>query len=90
MHVFLSSKASRQLRKLPVPMHKLLIERIEQLGDDPLRAHAIKLASRNGWRIRVGDYRILYTIDRKKNEVTILSVAHRRDAPPVRSLRGGA
>jgi len=80
MKIFLSSKADRQLNKLPQVMHRVLIARIEKLKEDPLPSSSVKLEARFAWRIRVGDYRILYTVDKKKKELTILSVAHRKEA----------
>ena len=80
MKVYLSSKADKQLNKLPEKMHGLLLDRVRKLSESPLSDRAKKLAGRLGWRIRVGDYRILYTFDSKKKEVTILSIAHRREA----------
>lgn len=60
-------------------MHEVLIHRIEELEKRPYPQGVKKLTNRPGWRVRVGDYRILYTIDEKKKELTILSVAHRKD-----------
>ena len=80
MNVFLSTKADRQLKKLPTKMHSVLLTRIKKLAINPVPVNSKKLINRNGWRIRIGDYRILYTFEKKKNELTILSVAHRRDA----------
>jgi len=79
MKVSLSSKADRQLMKLPRPAHSSLIAKIKMLSDDPYSWKAVKLADQNVWRVRDGDYRILYTIDKRKKEVSILSIAHRRD-----------
>ena len=79
MKIFLSSKADRQLKKLPSQMYQVLISRIEYLGVNPFLPGSKKLAGREGWRIRVGDYRILYTVDKKKKELTVLSVAHRKE-----------
>lgn len=79
MRVFLSTKADRQLHKLPQPLHQLLLERIENLTVLPFPPGAKKLQVRRGWRLRVGDYRILYTINTKKKEITVLSVAHRKE-----------
>jgi len=80
MKIFLSSQANRQLNKLPCAIHNLLITEIEKIGVHPFPVLCKKLTNRAGWRIRVGDYRILYTVDNKKREVTILSVAHRKEA----------
>ena len=38
-----------------------------------------KLAGREGWRIRVGNYRVIYEIDDSARQVTILHVGHRKD-----------
>lgn len=80
MKIFLSSKADRQLKRLPLKMHQLLLERIESLGTVPFPESSKKLINREGWRIRLGDYRILYTANLRKKELTILSVAHRKEA----------
>jgi mRNA interferase RelE/StbE len=80
MEVFLSTKADRQLKKIPSGMYDLLLSNIQSLSITPFPKRVKKLKNREGWRRRVGDYRILYTVNRKKKEVTILSVAHRKDA----------
>lgn len=79
MKVFLSTKADRQLHKLPRPIYQLLLERIENLAVAPFPSGVKKLQGRTGWRRRVGDYRILYTVDAKKKELTVLSIAHRKE-----------
>lgn len=61
-------------------MHQFLLARIEELDKDPFPVGSKKLVNREGWRIRIGDYRILYTVEAKKQELTILSVAHRKEA----------
>ncbi len=58
----------------------MIISKIKLLVDNPHPPHTKKLAGREGWRIRVGDYRILYTVNNKQQEVIILSVANRKDA----------
>lgn len=80
MKIFLSSRADRQLRKLPLGMYSLLLNQIEKLGKLPFPTGVKRLAAREGWRLRVGDYRILYTVNQKRKEIIILSVAHRREA----------
>lgn len=79
MKIFLSSKADRQLHALPFKMYAVIFARVKSLGRDATPRGSKKLVSRAGWRLRVGDYRILYTIDRKRSELTVLSVAHRKD-----------
>lgn len=38
-----------------------------------------KLSGRNGWRIRTGDYRIIYEIDDDRKDVTVLDIGHRKN-----------
>ena len=49
------------------------------LGDDPRPSGAVKLSGRNGYRVRVVDFRILYEIDDAAREVTVFDIGHRRD-----------
>lgn len=78
--IFLSSKADKQLNKLPQKMHDFALEKIEDLKENPYPSQSKKLVNREGYRIRVGDYRILYALEKKRHEIVILSVAHRKDA----------
>ena len=80
MKIYLSSKADKQLHRLPRQIYQVILNKIEKLERDSFPVGVNKLESRPGWRIRVGDYRILYTVDQKKKELTILSVSHRKDA----------
>jgi mRNA interferase RelE/StbE len=80
MKIYLSTKADQQLRRLPSQMYSFLLARIETLGTTPFPPQSKKLTARTGFRLRVGDYRILYTVDVKKKELTVLSVAHRKEA----------
>ena len=49
------------------------------LEDDPYK-DCTKLASRPGFRARVGDYRVLYEVDDKEKVVTVSQIVHRREA----------
>ncbi len=80
MKIYLSSKADRQLKKLTPKIYQIMLDKIEELGKDAFPEVSKKLMNRQGWRLRVGDYRILYTVDTKKQELTILSVVHRKEA----------
>jgi mRNA interferase RelE/StbE len=72
--------AERDLRRLPQPLFLRLNRQILALGEDPRPPGAKKLKGRlEGWRVRVGQYRILYQIDDQTRTVTIARVRHRRD-----------
>jgi mRNA interferase RelE/StbE len=47
---------------------------------NPRPARVRKLQGTEGYRLRVGDYRVLYTVDDRSQTVVVYSVAHRREA----------
>jgi mRNA interferase RelE/StbE len=76
----LKSSAERELRKLPKSEIPRLSNIIQGLADDPFPYQSLKLSgSANAYRIRVGDYRIVYTVENKVLLVTVIRIAHRRD-----------
>lgn len=74
-----SREAGRSLKKLNPTLAKRLVTKIEALATNPRPTGSKKLVQRGDWRLRVGDYRVLYEI--KDTEVTVLvvRVAHRRE-----------
>ena len=71
----------KDLRSLPVDVRLRVLERIRQLGEEPLPRGSVKLAgSDHLHRIRVGDYRIIYEVDSDGRLVTVHYVRHRREA----------
>ncbi len=52
---------------------------IEALADEPRPHGVVKLAGRDDFRIRVGDYRIVYAVDDAERVVLVARIAHRRD-----------
>ena len=64
-------------------MQRRIARVLLSLENDPFLAGAKKLKNRDGWRIRVRDYRILYFADTKARQITIGVIGHhRRDRPP--------
>jgi mRNA interferase RelE/StbE len=83
--VAFSPAAERQLRKLPATVRERIVRVSERLGADPRPPGAVKLAGADElYRIRTGDYRIIYQIADEQLIVVIARVAHRKDA-----YRGG-
>ena len=78
--LFIKPSAERDLRKLSRTTRERIHLKILTLRDDP-RPHGSRKLSGNleGWRIRVGDYRILYYIDDATKSITVVRVKHRRD-----------
>ena len=71
----------KDLRSLPPSVVARVLKHIEALKDGPFPRQSIKLAGAELlYRIRVGDYRVIYGIDRDNQQVVIHYVRHRRDA----------
>jgi mRNA interferase RelE/StbE len=73
--VLLESRAERDLRKLSAKIFYRVIPQIKALADAPKTSGCRKLTgSRNDWRTRVGDYRVIYEIDEKAKSVKVMRV----------------
>lgn len=77
--IYLKKSAEKELDQLPADIHEKIIRRIVSLEENPRPPGVKKLLGRQGYRIRVGDYRVLYVINEEKRKVEIVSVAHRKD-----------
>ena len=78
--VLIERTAERDLKSLPGALFDRIIPRIQALADIPRPSWCHKLAgSKNDWRIRIGDYRVLYEIDDARKRVRIFHVRHRRE-----------
>jgi mRNA interferase RelE/StbE len=72
--------ARRQIRKLDRELQRRILLALEGLQDDPRSTSAIKLhGSDDLYRLRVGDYRIVYAIQDARLMVLVVKVGHRRD-----------
>ena len=69
----------RDLRGIPQADVRRILERIETLRDEPRPAGSVKLSAQERYRLRQGNYRILYTIADAEVVVEIVKVAHRRE-----------
>lgn len=76
--VFTTGKADKNLESLPADDRERMLEAILALGDDPRPPGSRKLQGREGYRLRVGNYRALYLIDEGLSEVTIHRIGHRQ------------
>lgn len=77
--IWVLRRAQKELSRLPGGTYEKVRDRIRTLADEPRPHGCRKLAGREGWRIRVGDFRVIYEIDDRADKVTILHVGHRRD-----------
>jgi mRNA interferase RelE/StbE len=71
--------ASKELNSLPNKEIKKIINSINQLIENPRPINSKKLSASERYRLRVGDYRILYEIEDLILIVYIIKIAHRKD-----------
>lgn len=64
---------------MPPGVFERVRDALRALAEEPRPAGCKKLQGREGWRIRVGDYRVLYTIDDAQKTVEVVHIGHRRD-----------
>jgi mRNA interferase RelE/StbE len=78
--VNITSSAERDLRRLDRPVKNRIVTAILALASDPRPHGCLKVKSEEGvWRIRIGDWRVGYTIDDDASEVLVFKIAHRSD-----------
>jgi mRNA interferase RelE/StbE len=78
--VALTASAEKELQALPAKMVARIMPRLEHLTTAPRPSGCKKLkGGDNEWRIRVGDYRIVYEIDDAARTVDVTRIAHRRE-----------
>ncbi len=78
--VKIAPAAERQLRKFDPQVRRRVQAAIDLLADDPRPPKAIQLVGGSGeWRVRTGDYRIIYEIHDDQLIVLILRLGHRRE-----------
>lgn len=77
--VSLSKRAQKQLDKLSDAVAEPVFHAIEKLGDNPRPHGCKKLKGRNAYRIRIGDYRVIYEIMDSTLLVDVIDLGHRKD-----------
>jgi mRNA interferase RelE/StbE len=79
--VTFARSAGKELERLRPPTIGRVFRAIEQLRHEPRPGGCVKLTGEGTlWRLRVGDYRVIYSIDDPGRVVDIVMVRHRRDA----------
>jgi mRNA interferase RelE/StbE len=75
------ASAVKELRALPKTVVARIVTAVESLANHPFPSGVIKLAgSDHVYRIRIGDYRVVYTVESAVLLIEIVRVRHRRDA----------
>ncbi len=72
-------EAARSYRRLHGPLRDRIRAAIDGLALDPPPPGIVKLAGRDDYRVRVGDYRIVYAVDDRQHVLIVARIAHRRE-----------
>ena len=76
----ITTSAQKELDSIDDPLFERIDRKILALADDPRPVGSKKLKGfRDSWRIRVGDWRVVYVVDDAAKLVTVTRVAHRRE-----------
>ena len=71
--------AEKELAALPLQARERVASALRAMEDDPFLHGVKKLKARDGYRVRVGDYRILFTVNRAARLVRVGAIGHRKD-----------
>lgn len=71
--------AQKELSKLPRQINLVIAKAIYKLSSDPRKGNVRPMVGIKSWRLRVGDYRVVYDIFENKVTILIIRVRHRKD-----------
>ena len=74
--VLLHPKAAKEIQKIEKQIRTTIIESAKQLCENPDKLGK-PLKQSDYWKLRVGDYRVIYEINQNKKQVVILFIGHR-------------
>ena len=77
--VFIEKSAKKELTKIGLPDRDRIITAIRKLSENPRPLKVKKLTGREAWRIRIGNYRVIYEIKDDQLIVLVITIGHRRE-----------
>jgi mRNA interferase RelE/StbE len=77
--LLIKSSAAKELEALARKDRKRIVTKLQRLASEPRPPGTEKLSGQEKYRLRQGDYRVLYSVDDDEARVVIVKVAHRRD-----------
>jgi len=79
--IVFARSARKELQAFPLNIAQRIIEKIEHLSLDPRPTGSKKLHGHSGlWRIRIGEYRVIYSIDDDSRTIDVALIRHRSEA----------
>ncbi|MCL4377147.1 MAG: type II toxin-antitoxin system RelE/ParE family toxin [Actinobacteria bacterium] len=79
MKILFVKTAEKELLSLNKNLGQRIFQKISLLTNDPYGQNSQKLEGNKGYRIRIGDYRVVYTIDKENQTILIIKIGHRRE-----------
>jgi mRNA interferase RelE/StbE len=77
--VIILKSVRKELDRLPDDVASRILARLAGLETNPRPPDVKKLKGRDAWRIRVGDYRVIYEIHDRVLQIIVITVGHRRE-----------
>jgi mRNA interferase RelE/StbE len=77
--ISIKKRAAKALNNLPDGDYQRVRDAIRELAPNPRPSGCLELAGREGWRIRIGVYRVIYQISDREQKIIVLDIGHRRD-----------
>ena len=77
--IFILRRAQKELSNITGEDYLRIKEAILSLSNNLRPKGCSKLTGRDGWRIRIGNYRVIYEINDREKSLTILHIGHRKD-----------
>ena len=77
--LLIKQSAAKELEAVPEKDRQRIVERIQGLADEPRPLGCQKLSGEEKYRLRQGDYRVVYLIEDGAQAVVVFKVGHRRD-----------
>ncbi|GBO55578.1 RelE/StbE replicon stabilization toxin [Pseudanabaena sp. lw0831] len=77
--VNLPKTVQKQLNALPQELKERILKCIVQLQEEPRPANSLQMKGGQGFRLRIGDYRVLYDIDDSSKLINLRRIGHRRE-----------
>lgn len=78
-HVAVLPSAQKEITKLPKQVQSKILKALASLSENPRPNGCKKLIGTDSWRFRIGEYRIVYSIEDDVLFVEVIRIAHRKD-----------
>ena len=77
--LFIKPSAAKELESVPAKARRMIARKVQSLAMDPRPRGSEKLSGEDLYRIRQGDYRVLYDIQDKAGVIVVIKIGHRRE-----------